>query len=288
MPFASAAPFDTLLPMSRLPPLVLVVTVWAAIYLPALGSFEIRGEEGRRILPAVAMLESGNYLVPQMGGDAYFHKPPLVNWLVAGSFKIFARHNEWVARLPSDLCILAVAVAFTTIAHNTLGDPGSLAAALTWLTKLGTLGKGRLIEIEAIYVSLCAIAMICWLSWWREQRSPLLTWFVPWIFLGFGWLAKGPKHLLFFYALVFAVLWKTRQWRCLFHPVHLLGILVMLGIFAAWAIPLVQAQESGQAINKWSGQFAGRVTGEFFHPGVWLTSLPRALCYFLPWLLVTP
>src|SRR5437879_813118 len=56
--------------MPRLPPLLIVVAVWAAIYLPALGSFEIRGEEGRRILPAVSMLESGNYVVPQDTGTS--------------------------------------------------------------------------------------------------------------------------------------------------------------------------------------------------------------------------
>ncbi len=35
------------------------------------------------------MLQTGNYLVPQVGGETYFRKPPLINWLVAASFKIF-------------------------------------------------------------------------------------------------------------------------------------------------------------------------------------------------------
>src|SRR5204863_9200314 len=100
--------------MSRLPPLLIVVAVWAAIYLPALGSFEIKGEEGRRILPAVAMLESGNYLMPQLGADTYLTKPPLVNWLVAGSFKVLGIRNEWTARAPSVLAVLAVALVFVT------------------------------------------------------------------------------------------------------------------------------------------------------------------------------
>jgi 4-amino-4-deoxy-L-arabinose transferase-like glycosyltransferase len=64
----------------------LVLLVWAAIYLPGLGSLEIRGEEGRRILPAVTMLQTGNYLVPRVGSEPYFRKPPLVNWIVAASF----------------------------------------------------------------------------------------------------------------------------------------------------------------------------------------------------------
>ena len=63
--------------------LLVVLAVWVAIYLPALGTLEIKGEEGRRILPAVSMLQTGNFIVPQVGSDPYFRKPPLINWLVA-------------------------------------------------------------------------------------------------------------------------------------------------------------------------------------------------------------
>jgi 4-amino-4-deoxy-L-arabinose transferase-like glycosyltransferase len=274
--------------MSRVRILLLVIAVWAAIYLPALGSFEIKGEEGRRILPAIAMLESGNYIVPQVGSNAYFSKPPLVNWLVAASFKVFGQRNEWTARMPSVLCVLSVAIAFVTVSRGSLGARGSTIAALIWLTNFGMIQKGRLIEIEALYTSLCALAMVCWLSWWEQKRSPWLTWIVPWIFLGLGWLAKGPTHLLFFYALVLAVLWKTKQWRSFFHPAHFIGLFVMLAIFAAWAIPFIQMAEGGRAMNKWSGQFIGRVTGEFFHFWVWIRTILHPFAYFLPWLLLLP
>jgi 4-amino-4-deoxy-L-arabinose transferase-like glycosyltransferase len=274
--------------MSRRGAFLLILAVWAAIYLPSLGLFEIKGEEGRRILPGMAMLETGNYLIPQVAGEDYFRKPPLINWLVAGSLKLFRARNEWVVRAPSVLCVLAVAIAFVTVARRSLGPAGSTIAGLVWLTNVGILQKGRLIEIEALYVSLSALALIFWLSWWREGRSPWLTWVVPWIFLGLGMLAKGPTHLFFFYAVVLAVLWQTKQWRSLFHPAHFLGILLMLGIFAAWAIPFLYASESGKAVSKWQSQFTGRVTGEIFHFEVWITCIPRAIAYFLPWLLITP
>src|SRR3954453_12582432 len=120
-----------------LPRLLLVIAAWGAIYLPGLGTLEIKGEEGRRILTAVTMLQTGNYIVPQVGSDPYFSKPPLVNWLVAGSFRLFRARNEWTARLPSVLAVLAVAIAFVTVARGSLGPNGSLAAALIWLTNLG-------------------------------------------------------------------------------------------------------------------------------------------------------
>ena len=274
--------------MFRLRPLLLVVAVWAAIYLPALGSFEIRGEEGRRILPAIAMLQSGNYLVPEVGGEPYFRKPPLINWLIAGSFKLLHARNEWTARLPSVVSVLLVAMAFVTIARQSLGRNGSTVAALVWLTNVGMLQKGRLIEIEALYVSVSALATICWLSWWQEKRSPWLTWVVPWAFLGLGLLAKGPANLVFFYAVVIAVLWKSDNWRKLIHPAHLLGILIMLAIFASWAIPLLQASSQSPVLHKWSTQFSGRVTGEFFSFWPWISNVPKSLGYFLPWLLLLP
>src|SRR5476651_2681447 len=120
--------------MSRAANLLLVLACWAAIYFPALGSLEIKGEEGRRILPAVTMIETGNWLVPQVGSEPYFRKPPLVNWLVALSFKIAGQRNEWTARLPSVLSVLAVALAFITVARASLGANGSLIAALIWMT----------------------------------------------------------------------------------------------------------------------------------------------------------
>ena len=274
--------------MSRLAALLMVMAIWAAIYLPALGSLEIKGEEGRRILPAVAMLESGNYIVPKVGSAAYFSKPPLINWVVAASFQIFGQRNEWTARLPSAFCVLAVAVAFVTVARASLGPTGSVLAALIWLTNFGMIEKGRLIEIEALYVSLCGLAIILWLSFWEQNKSPWLVWIPASIFLGLGLLAKGPMHLLFFYAIVLSVAWQAKDARVFFHPAHLVGIAVMLGIFAAWAVPFAQSTTVKLAMFKWSRQFSGRLSGEDFKFSSWILNIPRSLGYFLPWLLLLP
>src|SRR5262245_58506835 len=191
---------------SRLSAALVVFLVWALVYLPALGSIAIKGEEGRRILPAIEMLQNGNYIVPEVGGNPYFRKPPLVNWLVAVSFRIFGVRNEWTARMPSAVVVLAVALAFITVARASLGPRGSLIAALIWMTNIGLMEKGRLIEIEALYVSLCGLAIIFWLSFFVQRESPWLIWFPASVFLGIGLLAKGPTHLVYFYEIVVSVL----------------------------------------------------------------------------------
>ena len=46
----------------------IIIALWAAIYLPGLGSIEIQGEEIRRIMPGINMLETRNWYVPQFNG----------------------------------------------------------------------------------------------------------------------------------------------------------------------------------------------------------------------------
>jgi 4-amino-4-deoxy-L-arabinose transferase-like glycosyltransferase len=273
---------------SRLRAVLVVFLVWAVIYLPALGSIAIKGEEGRRILPAIGMLKSGNYIVPEVGGNPYFRKPPLVNWLVAASFRIFGVRNEWTARLPSAVAVLAVAIAFVTVARASLGPRGSIIAALIWMTNIGMIEKGRLIEIEALYISLCGLAIIFWLSFLVQRKSAWLIWVPASIFLGLGLLAKGPTHLIFFYSIVLAVLWQMKEWRLLIHPAHFAGLAIMLGIFAAWAIPFLHSTTTHVAAVKWSNQFTGRLQGIDFRFVSWLQNIPRGLIYFLPWVLLVP
>ena len=273
---------------SRLAAVLVVLLAWAVIYLPALGSIAIKGEEGRRILPAIGMLQTGNYIVPEVGGNPYFQKPPLVNWLVAASFRIFGVRNEWTARLPSAVVVLAVAVAFVTVARASLGPGGSIIAALIWMTNIGMMEKGRLIEIEALYVSLCGLAIIFWLSFFVQRKSPWLVWVPASVFLGLGLLAKGPTHLIFFYAIVFAVVWHKKEWRLLIHPAHFAGLAIMLGIFAVWAIPFLHTTTTHVAAVKWSNQFTGRLQGIDFKLVSWIQNIPRGLIYFLPWVLLFP
>jgi 4-amino-4-deoxy-L-arabinose transferase-like glycosyltransferase len=159
---------------------------------------------------------------------------------------------------------------------------------MIWLTNIGIIEKGRLIEIEALYVSLCGLAIIFWLSFFLQKKSPWLMWLTASVFLGLGLLTKGPTHLIFFYGIVIAVLAYWKDWRALVHPAHFAAIVVMIGIAAGWAIPFAHSTTSQLAIDKWSGQYSGRLKGVDFKFLDWIQNVPRALIYFFPWLLLFP
>ncbi len=277
--------------MTRLQASLLVLVLWAGIYLPGLGSTELKGEEGRRILPAITMLETGNWLVPYVGGEPFLRKPPLVNWAIAVAFQLAGVRNEWTARLPSALCVLALALAMVgTSGRGWMNAETAFVAAVMAMTQSGLLAKARFAgaEIEGIYAPLAGIAMVCWLGWWSRGRSPWLVWVVPGIFLGLASLAKGPSlHLLFYYAMVLTVLGSAQRWRALLHPAHFVGLAVCAGIFAAWAVPYFKTPEAKGAAAVWKRQGIDRFTDSEFNAANYFLNIPRGLADQLPWLLFT-
>ncbi len=282
--------------LTRFQALVCVAVVWAAIYLPGLGSLEIKGEEGRRLLPAVAMLETGRWIVPSIGGVDYLSKPPLINWLAAAAFAVAGdTHNEWAARAPSVLAVLALGLCTVGALGRWLGQAGALMAAVFLLTNIGLMEKGRLAEIEALYLSLTGIAVVLWLGAWRRDvverggAPSWRAWTLPCVFLGLGLLTKGPLHLVFFYAVVAAVLVFAGRRRDWLNGPHLVGVVLMLGIFAAWAVPYLRLTAAGHSGGVWLEQFRGRMeVNEKFHLGAWLLNIPRGLVNYLPWTVLLP
>ncbi len=235
------------------------------------------------------MLDTGNWVTPYVGGKPFLHKPPLVNWAIAVSFKIFGVRNEWTARAPSVLAMLALALTIGALGREGgwMKPETALVAALLALTQVASIEKGRLAEIEAIYPALSGIGLVLWLAWYAEDRSPWLLWTIPFVFFGLALLAKGPLHLVFFYIIAGCVLGETRDWRKALHPAHFVGLALMAGIFLVWFIPYHHDPATQGVAQKWQEQFIDRVTEKFDFKG-WITNIPRGLCDHLPWVLLAP
>ena len=271
--------------MSRTAAFFIIALLWAAMWLPGLGSTEIRDGEARSILPAVAMLESGDWLVPQLNGRPSLAKPPLASWAVALSFQWLGRRDEWAARLPSALCVLALCGVMIAVSaprtRSMLTPEVAFIASVFLLTTAGLLAKARFAGAEGagIHAPLAGMGIVLWMAWWQQGRSPWLTWTVPFAPLGLAALADMPLHLVFFYAIVLAVLWHAKECRLLAHPAHFAGLLIAGAICAAWAVQLFRAvPEAGRV---WWEQVAGRSDN-------YAMNIPRGLFDLLPWVVFAP
>ena len=131
-----------------------------------------KGEEGRRILPARVMMQTGDYVLPWSEGKCYHRKPPLLNWSIAASFKALGGESEFAARLPSALSVLLLALTAVWAGRILAGPSGAWWLPLVILTTIGAVEKGRLAEIEALFFSLSRIGMLGGLAGWYRGGSP--------------------------------------------------------------------------------------------------------------------
>ena len=268
---------------------LLLISVWALIYLPALGSIELRGEEGRRILPAISMLENGQWLVPKVGGEFYYKKPPLIQWLIASSFEITGVRSDFTARLPSALAVLVFGLILIGLPLAWLPLNGRFVAALIFLTNLGLVTKGRLIEIEALLISLTGITAIVWLHLFARGASPVVLWGTVGLLTGAGLLLKGPIILLFLYGLVLPVAIVTGRGRELRRPGPWLGLALAAAVFLVWVLLAMREAPPEAMAKTWFSEISEQASAsDGMNLGHWLVKLVKTLGNFMPWLLLLP
>lgn len=267
--------------------ILLLIALWAGIYLPALGTRELQGEEARRVLPGRTMLQTGEWIVPRSGGRVYNRKPPLVNWMSAAAMKLTGRMDEWTVRVPSTLMMLALVLCVYGCLRGWLGNDGALLAALITLTNIGFVEKGRLIEIEALYMSLFGIALVSWLGL-RWQGKDTAAWVVSGLVLGLGFLAKGPPHMIYFYGLVIGVLAAEKKLRELWGWRHLLGLACFFAVWVPWAVMNSARNPLKDSGEVWVTQITHRLGFTEFDVLNYLLQIPQCLVNFLPWALLLP
>lgn len=266
---------------------VLILLVWACIYLPELGTCELQGNEARRILPAQTMLTTGHWLVPELAGRPYFNKPPLINWMIAASIRITGRDNEWAGRLPTTLWILAYVLLLVAVPCRWMDVHSRTLAALIFLTSYAIMIEGRYAEIDPVLACVSGMAVWWWISQYPDTQRPYRLWLPCGVLLGVGLLLKGPLILLFFYTVIIGVLLANRDIKALLKPAHLFSILLMLALFAFWAVPTLWATRSAAAEKTWSSQLTGKIRHRW-DPLSWVRSVLGAALNFMPWLLLVP
>jgi 4-amino-4-deoxy-L-arabinose transferase-like glycosyltransferase len=275
--------------------MALLFVFWAGIYLPGLGNEELKGEEPRRILPGLSMIRSGDWTHPVVAGESYHRKPPLINWLTAGGVLAFGRIDELAVRLPVTLHVLAFALGLAAAVQRVATPSAGFLAGLFVLTNIGMMEKGRLAEIEGVYVSLTGLAFASWLAfaaprWNKESPRPLpwLGWPLAGLFLGFAFLAKGPVHLVFFYTVVMAVWWKTRGWKDARHPAHFLSWLIAAAVAAPWFIasgkPSPDGAGESTGPSRWN-ELTSRLDPSTVDFPSWFLQIFQGWINFLPWII---
>ncbi|MBI5560582.1 MAG: glycosyltransferase family 39 protein [Deltaproteobacteria bacterium] len=185
---------------------LLIILLSAVIYLPFLGLSRWGENEPLRVMVAKGMLNTGNWTTPTLEGRPYFLKPPLMNWLIALSARLFGALNEWSSRLPSAAAITLTAISTHLLTKNRLTRSSRLFSAIAVVSMVGLIKKGRTAEVEALLTLCVTLSLLVWINGYLKRWRPAAMWGISLFLVGIGFLAKGPQAVAYFYSTVFVYL----------------------------------------------------------------------------------
>jgi 4-amino-4-deoxy-L-arabinose transferase-like glycosyltransferase len=281
--------------MPRIPRYVFLLLI--LVYLPALWVPVMDVDAAQYAEMAREMRLSDNWLQLHDRGLNYLDKPPLLLWLSALSMKLLGP-TTFAYKFPSFLAALLSLYATYRFARRLYGESVARMAALILGTAQGVFLIINDVRTDTMLMCWVAVAMWAWVEY-RPQRSwKWLVFFAMAIALGL--MSKGPIAL---FVPLFAIGTDTmlrRQWRQLFDPKYLVGLLLVALLLVPMCIGLYQQFDAQP--QAWVGGVQGKSGLEFFF---WTQSFGRItggsewnngagpefllvsmLWAFLPWMLL--
>ena len=267
---------------------ILIVLVTGCIYSPLLSGTPWNGNEPTRVAVAQDMLRTGNWIVPTLHGKLYLLKPPLMNWLIAGSGLLFGAINEWTSRIPSVLALLATALSIYFLTREWLNQHTRFVAAVAVISMTGLVKKGMSAEIDALFIFFVTAILLIWLNGYTKRRQPMLLWGLPLFVVGIAFLTKGPHAAVFFYFTVFAYLLYKRNGSFFLSKAHAASILVLLAVLFVYLAAVLRRISLHEYMNIWIAQISSRGGSSHSHAFLkHLVSFPlEAMLSFMPWIML--
>jgi 4-amino-4-deoxy-L-arabinose transferase-like glycosyltransferase len=269
-------------PQTRLAHYAVLLSVTAALFLPALGSPSLWDiDEGHNAETAREMLEAENWTVPVFNGELRVDKPILLYWLQLAAYRTFGV-GELAARLPSALAAM-LTVLLTYELGRRLFDPRTgLLGGLVLASSLLFCGSAHFANPDAL---LNACTVLTFLFFWIGFQRGNSYWLI-WVGFstGLGFLAKGPVALVLPGAVIGLFLLWQRELRRLWSVQLLRGLLVWALIAVPW-FGLVGSETKGEFlrgfflkhnVDRYLAPMEGHHGSIFYH----VISL---LLGFLPW-----
>jgi dolichol-phosphate mannosyltransferase len=241
-------------------------------------------EEARYAEIPRQMLAEGHFVIPVLHGQPYYHKPPLLYWLVMGSYSLFGAH-DWAARL------VPCAAGFLTVlitcfwGWRTLGGRAGLAGAFILCLSARFLYFGRMLTLESLLCLWVVSALAAAHLAVRAGRPRWGWWLLAAVCCGLGLLTKGPVALVLVGGPVLA--WQLLDRRTCRPGVGLwlAYATVALGVACPWYLLVALSDPGFPGYFFWTHNVV-RYLAPYDHVQPAWFYLPGLLLGMLPWTLL--
>lgn len=188
--------------------------------------------ESNYALTAKEMLDSGNWLSPQIYHQFWYDKPIMIYWLVAASYAIFGV-VDFAARFPSAL-FGALSVAFMYQMVRTIANRRLLAVWSALI--LGTSLEFWVIGHAVITDMILMFTTIGTFGYAYRGLMEKKSWFIAlaYFFAGLGVLTKGPVAIVLPGILFLIFAGWSQSWQMVKQLFPVKGILIFLVTVLPW------------------------------------------------------
>lgn len=194
-------------------------------------------DEGAYAEVTLEMLRSGDLVTPRLGGEPFFHKPPMIYWTQAAAVSLFGP-NELAFRLPSVLASLAWALLLFGFVRRRMDreTAGFAVLFLIGTVQINVVARGALADAMLnLFITLTMFAVYAYFQ--QQHKRHIVMAFAG---MALGFMTKGPIAILIPLVvsfLFFLVQKNLKAWlRGMAHP---LGWLVFLAIALPWYLVLI-------------------------------------------------
>lgn len=171
--------------------LILLVLSYAAFWwnLGKLGLVD--PDEPFYALTGREMVQSGDWMTPQIFGAPQFEKPIFYYWLLAGSYRAFGE-SEFTGRFPTAVAATVLVLLTYAFARRVFNPRAGLIAGLFMTGGLELCFMGRLMLTDIPLAVFITASLFCyWLAIEEPERRNRWV-FLHLVFTGFAVLTKGP------------------------------------------------------------------------------------------------
>ncbi len=241
--------------------------------------------ESNYALTAREMVESENWMSPQIYGKFWYDKPIFFYWELALSFSLFG-FNEFAARLPAAVFGTASVLLTYWFAARVYDKKTGLFAALILCASLEHWYLSKAVITDAALFFFMSATIISFYFGYTENRK---CYWLCYIFSGFSVLTKGPIGLLLPGLACFLFLISKRDIKEMLR-VHLFTGLILFAVIAgSWYGYMYDHHGNDFLINFFGVHNYLRATvAEHTKDNVWYFYIAVFFIGFFPWGLALP
>ncbi|MFQ5849130.1 MAG: ArnT family glycosyltransferase [Candidatus Binatia bacterium] len=227
------------------------------------------------------IVNHGNWLFPLRMGSDIPSKPPLFHWLGALISIVRGEATEAAVRFPSALLATLGILSLYFLARRLFNPEIGLWGAVILATSVDYQRLAISARVDMTLALFVTLSLVLFFSLYRGYLAGTLWYYVFFLVLGVGILAKGPVSVILSGMIIVIFLGLRKRWDFLFRLCCHKGVVLAVIVGMLWyGVALVEGGE--EFFNR---QIVQENVARFFFSGEEGTGHQKPVYYYLPYLL---